>query len=415
MKQTPASIPTLVSAPAPTAPSTPVTGAVSAPDLSRLQSRLPNVGTTIFTLMSALASEKNAVNLGQGFPDFDCDPALIEAVSSAMKDGFNQYPPMAGVPALRQAIADKIARLYHHQYDPGTEITVTAGATQAILTAILSVVHAGDEVILIEPAYDSYVPAIELAGGKPVPVQMELGPDGYTVPWLQVGAAVTGRTRLIIINSPHNPTGSVLRAADLAALAGIVRNTDLLILSDEVYEHMAYGGIEHQSVSRIPELAARAFVVSSFGKTYHVTGWKIGYVAAPAILMQEFRKVHQFNVFTVNTPVQHGLARYMEYPAPYLELAAFYQRKRDLFQAGLRQSRFRLLPADGTYFQCVDYSAISDLPELEFAQWLTAEIGVAAIPVSAFYSQPRESGIVRFCYAKRDETLQAALQRLVKL
>jgi methionine transaminase len=415
MKQTPASIPTLVSAPAPTAPSTPVSGAVSAPDLSRLQSRLPNVGTTIFTLMSALASEKNAVNLGQGFPDFDCDPALIEAVSSAMKDGFNQYPPMPGVPALRQAIADKIARLYRHQYDPGTEITVTAGATQAILTAILSVVHAGDEVILIEPAYDSYAPAIELAGGKPVPVQMELGPDGYTVPWLQVGAAVTGRTRLIIINSPHNPTGSVLRAADLAALAGIVRNTDLLILSDEVYEHMAYGGIEHQSVSRIPELAARAFVVSSFGKTYHVTGWKIGYVAAPAILMQEFRKVHQFNVFTVNTPVQHGLARYMENPAPYLELAAFYQRKRDLFQAGLRQSRFRLLPADGTYFQCVDYSAISDLPELEFAQWLTAEIGVAAIPVSAFYSQPRESGIVRFCYAKRDETLQAALQRLVKL
>jgi methionine transaminase len=383
--------------------------------LSRLQSRLPNVGTTIFTLMSALASEKNAVNLGQGFPDFDCDPALIEAVSSAMKDGFNQYPPMPGVPALRQAIADKIGRLYHHQYDPGTEITVTAGATQAILTAILSVVHAGDEVILIEPAYDSYVPAIELAGGKPVPVQMELGPDGYAVPWQQVAAAVTRRTRLIIINSPHNPTGSVLRAADLAALAGIVRNTDLLVLSDEVYEHMAYGGIEHQSVSRMPELAARAFVVSSFGKTYHVTGWKIGYVAAPAVLMQEFRKVHQFNVFTVNTPVQHGLARYMANPAPYLELAAFYQRKRDLFQAGLRQSRFQLLPADGTYFQCVDYSAISNLPELEFAQWLTAEIGVAAIPVSAFYSQPRESGIVRFCYAKRDQTLQAALQRLVKL
>jgi methionine aminotransferase len=383
--------------------------------LSRLQSRLPNVGTTIFTLMSALASEKNAVNLGQGFPDFDCDPALIEAVGNAMKSGFNQYPPMPGVPALRQAIADKIARLYHHQYNPGTEITVTAGATQAILTAILSVVHAGDEVILIEPAYDSYVPAIELAGGKPVPVQMELGPDGYAVPWAQVAAAVTRRTRLIIINSPHNPTGSVLRAADLAALAGIVRNTDLLILSDEVYEHMAYGGIEHQSISRIPELAARAFVVSSFGKTYHVTGWKIGYVAAPAVLMQEFRKVHQFNVFSVNTPVQHGLARYMANPAPYLELAAFYQRKRDLFQAGLRQSRFRLLPADGTYFQCVDYSAISDLPELEFAQWLTAEIGVAAIPVSAFYSRPRESGIVRFCYAKRDETLQAALQRLVKL
>lgn len=384
-------------------------------DFSHLRSRLPHVGTTIFTLMSALAAEKNAVNLGQGFPDFDCDPRLVDAVGAAMRDGLNQYPPMAGVPVLRQAIADKIARLYRHQYDPGTEITVTAGATQAILTAILCSVHAGDEVIIIEPAYDSYGPAIELAGGRPVAVQMELGADGYAVPWEQVAAAVSARTRLIIVNSPHNPTGSVLRAADIAALAEIVRGTEILILSDEVYEHMTYDGAAHQSIASYPELAARAFVVSSFGKTYHVTGWKVGYVAAPAALTHEFRKVHQFNVFTVNTPVQHGLAHYMADPAPYLELAAFYQRKRDLFRAGLRQTRLRLLPADGTYFQCVDYSAVSALPETEFAQWLTAEIGVAAIPVSAFYSQPRESGIVRFCFAKRDETLKAALERLGKI
>ena len=387
----------------------------SAADFSRLPSRLPNVGTTIFTLMSALAAEKNAVNLGQGFPDFDCDPRLLDAVGGAMRDGHNQYPPMAGVPALRQAIADKIARLYRHAYDPVDEITITAGATQAILTAILCCVHAGDEVIIIEPAYDSYVPAIELAGGKAVPVQMELGPNGYAVPWAQVAAAVSAETRLIIVNSPHNPTGSVLGAADLAALADIVRGSDILILADEVYEHMVYDGAPHQSVARTPELAARAFVVSSFGKTYHVTGWKVGYVAAPAALMREFRKVHQFNVFTVNTPMQHGLAAYMANPAPYLELAAFYQKKRDLFRAGLRKTRLRLLPADGTYFQCVDYSAVSALPEIEFAQWLTAEIGVAAIPVSAFYSRPKESGIVRFCFAKRDDTLRAALARLEKI
>ncbi len=384
-------------------------------DFSRLPSRLPTVGTTIFTLMSALAAEKNAVNLGQGFPDFDCDPQLIQAVAGAMQQGHNQYPPMTGVPALRQAIADKIARLYRRAYDPVSEITVTAGATQAILTAILCCVHAGDEVIIIEPAYDSYLPAIELAGGRAVPVAMELGPDGYAVPWAQVAAAVSARTRLIIINSPHNPTGSVLAAADLGALADIVRGSDILILADEVYEHMVYDGATHESVARMPELAARAFVVSSFGKTYHVTGWKVGYVAAPAALMREFRKVHQFNVFTVNTPMQHGLAAYMADPAPYLQLAAFYQKKRDLFRAGLQKTRLRLLPADGTYFQCVDYSAVSTLPENEFAQWLTAEIGVAAIPVAAFYSRPKESGIVRFCFAKRDETLQAALTRLEKI
>ncbi|MEN3292118.1 MAG: methionine transaminase [Burkholderiales bacterium] len=379
------------------------------------QSKLPNVGTTIFTVMSALATEKGAVNLGQGFPDFNCDPALVDAVTSAMTKGLNQYPPMTGVPALREAIAKKVENIYGYSYDPVSEITVTAGATQAILTAVLCCVHPGEEVIVIEPAYDSYLPAIELAGGKPVFVQMEVSANGYSVPWAKVKAAVTTKTRLIMINSPHNPTGSVLREADIRALADIVRGTDILILSDEVYEHMVYDGARHESICRHPELASRSFVVSSFGKTYHVTGWKVGYVAAPAALTAEFRKVHQFNVFTVNTPVQHGLAQYMSNAGPYLELPAFYQHKRDLFRGGLKSTRFKLLPSDGTYFQCVEYSAISDMPEAEFSKWLTTEIGVAAIPVSAFYNQPKESGIVRFCFAKKDETLKTALERLAKL
>ena len=380
-----------------------------------LPSKLPAVGTTVFSLMSALAAEHGAVNLGQGFPDFDCDPRLVDAVSLAMREGHNQYPMMTGVPALRQAIAAKLAALYAANYDANTEITVTAGATQALTTAIFCCVHRGDEVIVIEPVYDSYIPAIELAGGVPVKVQMALGVAGYKVPWDQVAAAVTARTRVIIINSPHNPTGSILRQDDLDALADIVRGTEVLIISDEVYEHMVYDGQRHESVSRHPELAKRSFVVSSFGKTYHVTGWKIGYVAAPAVLMAEFRKVHQYNVFTVNTPVQHGIAKYMANPAPYLELAAFYQRKRDLFREGLQGTRFTLLPADGTYFQCVRYDAISSMQESEFAQWLTAEAKVAAIPVSAFYSRGKESGIVRFCFAKKDETLHLALERLARL
>jgi methionine aminotransferase len=365
--------------------------------------------------MSALAAEHHAVNLGQGFPDFDCDPALIEAVGEAMTQGWNQYPPMSGVPALREAIANKILALYEHRYDPASEITITAGATQALLTAILCCVRAGEEVIVIEPVYDSYIPAIELAGGIPVPVSMDIDDNGYRISWDRVASAVTSKTRLIVINTPHNPTGTVLRIEDMQALADIVRGTDILVLSDEVYEHMVFDGARHESVCRHPELAARAFVVSSFGKTYHVTGWKVGYVAAPAMLTTEFRKVHQFNVFTVNTPMQHGLAAYMANPAPYLALPAFYQRKRDLFRTGLQQSRFRLLPSDGTYFQCVDYTGISSLPESAFAEWLTTEIGVAAIPVSAFYQRPKESGIIRFCFAKQDGTLKSALARLVTL
>jgi methionine aminotransferase len=384
------------------------------PDIN-LESKLPKVGTTVFTVMSALATEKNAVNLGQGFPDFDCDGALVELVATAMKSGMNQYPPMVGIPSLREAIAKKIEALYGRTYHPLSEITVTAGATQALLTAVLCTVHAGDEVLVIEPAYDSYVPAIELAGGTPVFVQMEISPRGYTVPWNKVAAAVTARTRLIMLNSPHNPTGSVLRETDIRALADIVRDTDILIVSDEVYEHMVYDGQTHESLCRHPELAARSFVVSSFGKTYHVTGWKIGYVAAPAALSAEFRKVHQFNVFSVNTPMQHGLAAYMGNAAPYIDLPKFYQHKRDLFREGLNRTRFRLLPSDGTYFQCVDYSEISTMQEADFAKWLTAEIGVAAIPVSAFYNHPKESGIVRFCFAKKEETLRAALDRLARL
>ena len=380
-----------------------------------LTSRLPAVGTTVFTRMSTLAAQANAVNLGQGFPDFSCERSLLQAVNDAMQADFNQYPMMTGTPVLRNAIVAKVAAIYGHQYDANTDITVTAGATQALTTAVLCCVHPGDEVVVIEPVYDSYVPAITLAGGVPVSVEMEVSERGYAVPWAKVAAAVNGKTRLIIINTPHNPTGSVLREADMQALADIVRGTDVLILSDEVYEHMVYDGQRHESVCRHPELAARAFVVSSFGKTYHVTGWKIGYMAAPAGMTAEFRKVHQYNVFSVTTPMQHGIASYMADPTPYLELPAFYQRKRDLFRDGLANTRFELLPADGTYFQCVRYDKISSQTEAEFAEWLTTEIKVAAIPVSAFYQQGKESGIVRFCFAKKDETLALALERLGKV
>ena len=378
-----------------------------------LTSRLPQVGTTIFTVMSALATEKNAVNLGQGFPDFGCDPALLDAVTRAMQAGLNQYPPMAGVPVLREAIADKVATLYGRRYDTGTEITVTAGATQAIFTAILAVVHPGDEVIVLEPCYDSYVPNIELAGG--VPVRVPLVPGSFRPDFERMAAAITPRTRALIINSPHNPSGTVWSEQDMRRLEQLLAPTNVLLISDEVYEHMVYDGQQHQSACRFPGLAERAFVVSSFGKTYHVTGWKVAYVAAPAALSQEFRKVHQFNVFTVNTPVQHGLAQYMRDPAPYLGLSAFYQRKRDLFRTGLAQTRLKLLPCEGTYFQCVDISAVSDRSESDFCQWLTAEIGVAAIPLSAFYGNGFDQHIVRFCFAKKDDTLKLALEKLQRL
>ena len=380
-------------------------------------SKTPTMGTTIFTVMSALASEKGAVNLGQGFPDFDCDPRLLDHVNDAMREGLNQYPPMTGVAPLRQAVSDKIQTLYGRRYDPVSEITVTAGATQAILTSILAIVHPGDEVIVLEPCYDSYVPNIELAGG--VVVRVPLTPGTFRPDFDKIAAAITPKTRAILINSPHNPSGMVWTRDEMLRLQEILDPTDVLLISDEVYEHMVYAPMQHWSAAQFEGLAARAFIISSFGKTYHVTGWKVGTVAAPAPLSAEFRKIHQFNVFTVNTPMQHGLARYMADPRPYLELPGFYQRKRDLFREGLAGTRFKLLPGQGTYFQCVDISGLAvpekDLGEAEFCQWLTTDIGVAAIPLSAFYGNGFDQKVIRFCFAKKDETLQLALERLARL
>ena len=392
-----------------------------APDIAThtpaLTSRLPQVGTTIFTIMSALAAETGAVNLGQGFPDFDGDPALIDAVTAAMQAGHNQYPPMPGVPALRQAVATKLQAMDGLRCDPATEVTVTAGATQAIFTALLAVVHPGDEVIVLEPCYDSYVPNIELAGGVAVPVP--LTPGSFRPDFDAIAAALTPRTRAILINSPHNPSGMVWSEADMLRLQDLLAPTEVLLISDEVYEHMVFDGQAHQSAARFPGLAARAFIVSSFGKTFHVTGWKVGAVVAPAPLTAEFRKVHQFNVFTVNTPVQHALAHHMADASRYHGLPAFYQRKRDLFRAGLAQTRFRLLPSEGTFFQCVDIGDLAvperDLPEDAFCQWLTREVGVAAIPLSAFYGNGFDQRTVRFCFAKREDTLNEALRRLARL
>ena len=376
-------------------------------------SKLPHVGTTIFTVMSALAVEHNAVNLGQGFPDFACDPALVDAVTRAMQADHNQYPPMPGVPALREAVARKIEALHARQYSAASEITITAGATQAIITAILAIVHPGDEVIVLEPCYDSYVPNIELAGG--VAVRVPLTPGSFRPDFGRIAAAITPRTRAILINTPHNPSATIWTAEEMRQLEELLTPTNVLLISDEVYEHMVFDGAEHQSAARFAGLAERAFIVSSFGKTFHVTGWKVGTVAAPAALTAEFRKVHQFNVFTVNTPMQYGLADYLKDPAPYLQLPAFYQAKRDLFRQGLEGSRLKLLPSTGSYFQCVDISAVSDLNEADFCQWLTREIGVAAIPLSAFYGNGFDQRVVRFCFAKKDETLRAALERLRKL
>ena len=387
-----------------------------------LPSRLPKVGTTVFTVMSALANEHQAINLGQGFPDFPCDRELITHVNDAMLADHNQYPPMIGIADLRNGIAKKIQDLYGHHYDAEAEITITAGGTQGIMTAILACVSPGDEVIIIEPAYDSYRPSIDLAGGRTIAISMQVVRDedgrvaAYEIPWDVLASAINDKTRLIIINTPHNPTGMVWGQNDLDRLAALVRNTSALILSDEVYEHMVYDGAKHQSIASHPELAARSFLISSFGKTYHVTGWKVGYVAAPVALSNEFRKVHQFNVFTVNTPMQYGLAAYLSNANHYLNLPSFYQEKRDFFKTGLSKTQFKLLPTPGTYFQCADYTKLNipeaKLSESEFCKWLTSHIGVAAIPVSAFYDQPTESGVIRFCFAKQEQTLTKALQRL---
>ncbi len=388
-------------------------------------SKLPQVGTTIFTTMSALAAEHRAINLGQGFPDFPCEPALLEAVSEAMRLGHNQYAPMPGIMELREAIAQKITKLYGHRYDPHTEITVTAGATQAIFTAIQACVGPGDEVIVIEPAFDSYLPAIQLAGGKAVPIAMEIRRDrnglvdSYALPWQVLANAITPKTRLILTNTPHNPTASIWSAADLERLHGLVKDTSILVLSDEVYEHMVFDHKPHESIARHAALADRSFLVSSFGKTFHVTGWKLAFIAAPAALMREYRKVHQFNVFSVNTPMQYGIAHYMQNPEHYLGLPKFYQAKRNYFRAGLASTALKLLPCEGSYFQCVDYTALprkeAKLSEAEFCRWLTTELGVAAIPNSAFYADQTESGVIRFCFAKQESTLKTALERLQDL
>ena len=387
------------------------------PHTPALVSKHPQMGTTIFTVMSGLATETGAVNLGQGFPDFACDPKLIEAVNGAMQEGLNQYPPMTGIAPLREAVSSKIQNLYGRHYDPASEITVTAGATQAILTIILAVVHPGDEVIVLEPCYDSYVPNIDMAGG--VVVRVPLTPGTFRPDFDKIQAAITAKTRAIIINSPHNPSGMIWSKQDMLRLQEILAPTNVLLISDEVYEHMVYAPNRHWSAAQFDGLAARAFIVSSFGKTYHVTGWKIGTVAAPASLTTEFRKVHQFNVFTVNTPMQYGLTRYMADPTPYLELPAFYQRKRDLFRQGLAQTKFKLLPGEGTYFQCVDISGLAvpekNLSEADFCKWLTTDIGVAAIPLSAFYANSFDQRVIRFCFAKQDETLHKALGRLAQL
>ena len=373
-------------------------------------SRLPAVGTTIFTIMSRLAQECGAINLSQGFPDFSAEDMLFERVAHWMRAGHNQYAPMAGVPALRAAIAAKVEALYGAAYDPEHEVTVTAGETQALFTAVAALVHPGDEVIVFEPVYDSYVPAIELQGG--VVRRARLSAPDYRPDWQAVRALVTPRTRMIMINTPHNPTGTVWTAADLAELAAITRGTGIVVVADEVYEHIVFDGQLHQSVARVPELADRSVIVSSFGKTYHVTGWKVGYVLAPRELMAEFRKVHQFNVFTVNTPVQLALADYMGDASRHLGLAAFYQGKRDFFRAGLAATRFELLPCAGTYFQTVRYAAISDQADTAFVDWLTREVGVAAIPLSAFFGDGRDERVIRFCFAKREDTLAAAFERL---
>jgi len=378
-----------------------------------VKSKLPTVGTTIFTVMSKLASDLGAINLSQGFPDFDCDPALVDAVARHMREGRNQYAPMQGVPVLRQAIAGKYADLYGASYDPETEVTVTSGGTEAIFDAVAAIVHPGDEVIVFEPCYDSYVPSIDVSGGTAVVISLQY-PD-YAVPWDQVRAAITPRTRMIMLNSPHNPTATVLSAADMQQLASIVDGTDITIVSDEVYEHIIFDGTRHQSMALYDSLRSRSFIVGSFGKTYHVTGWKVGYVVAPAALMAEFRKVHQFVTFSTNTPIQYALADFLTERRGYPELSAFYQRKRDLFLELISGSRWKPLPSGGTYFQLLDYSDITAEGDMDFALRLTREHGVASIPTSAFLYKQAPPLALRFCFAKKDETLRAAAERLRNL
>jgi methionine aminotransferase len=378
-------------------------------------SKLPKVGTTIFTVMSQLALEHKAVNLGQGFPDFPVPATLVAALAEAMAQGKNQYAPMAGIPALRQAIAAKTLRCYGRKVDPEAEVTVTSGASEAIFDAVLAVVRPGEEVIVLDPCYDCYEPAIELAGARAVHVPLDAA--DFSVDWDRVRDAITPRTRMIMVNTPHNPSGAMLTESDMHALAQMLRNTGIVLLADEVYEHIIFDGRRHESALRHPELADRAFVVSSFGKTYHCTGWKVGYVIAPPALSAEFRKVHQYNTFCTFAPAQWAFAAMIEQePEHYEQLGAFYQAKRDRFSQALRATPLKPLPVPGGYFQLVDYSAVSDLPDAEFCRWLTVEKGVAAIPLSPFYeSPPPRQRLARLCFAKLDATMDAAIERLARL
>lgn len=377
------------------------------------QSKLPGTGTNIFSVMSKLAEEHQAINLSQGFPDYECDPKLIEYVAQAMRQGFNQYAPMTGLAALREVIAEKMDQLYGANYHPETEINVTAGGTQAIFTALSAYIHPGDEVIIFEPAYDAYAPTIKLLGGLVKPY--ELAPPQYETDWEMVKKLFSANTKMIILNSPQNPTGCVLSEKDIKALIKLTKNTDIMILSDEVYEHIIFDGKQHHSVALYPELRERSFIVASFGKLLHTTGWKLGYCLAPEQMMKEFRKIHQFNVFSVNTPMQVGIARYLKDPQSYLGLSALFQQKRDLFRSLLAETKFKLLPCDGSYFQCVSYEHLSDEKDVAMAERLIKEYGVASIPVSAFYIRNTDHHVLRFCFAKKQETLEKAVERLVKL
>lgn len=380
-----------------------------------LQSKLPQVGTTIFTVMSQLAAEHGAVNLGQGFPDFDVPPRLVDALDRAMRQGHNQYAPMTGIPALREAIAEKVQRVYGVAVDPGAEITVTSGATEAIFNAIHAVVRAGEEVIVLDPAYDCYDPAVALAGARAVHVPLD--PRNFALDWDRIRAAVTPRTRMLVINTPHNPSGAMLGAEDVRQLAELLEGAGIWLLSDEVYEHIVFDGRRHESALRHPALRERAFVISSFGKTYHCTGWKVGYCIAPPALSAELRKVHQYNVFCTFGPAQHAFAEMLQAePGHDEQLGAFYQEKRDRFREQLLETRLVPLDVPGGYFQLVDYSAVSDLDDAEFCRWLTIEHGVAAIPLSPFYeSPPPGQRLARLCFAKNEATLDAAIERLRSL
>jgi methionine aminotransferase len=375
-----------------------------------MNSKLPEVGLTIFSEMTNLAMKHNAINLSQGFPDFDTHPELKELVAQHIRAGHNQYAPMHGVAALRERIAHKVRSLYGADYDSEAEITVTTGGTEAIYSAVTAVIHPGDEAIIVEPAYDCYAPIVRLSGGRPVYAKLTF-PD-YRMDWDAFRNRVSARTRLVVLNFPHNPTGAVLNAADLDTLAEILRPTRALVLSDEVYEHIVFDGVRHQGMTAHPELRERSFVVGSFAKTYHTTGWKVGYCLAPRALTAELRKIHQYIVFSVNTPIQHAYADFMEDARRYLELPDFYQRKRDRFLELTRASRFRPLPCHGTYYQMLSYAGISDEPETEFARRLTVDHGVAAIPPSVFYHERDDHKVLRFCFAKREETLVAAAERL---